>query len=110
MRLDHETQLRWRKRLLTLSLALTFAISVYASTPEGAAAQGTAPPGPDRYSVTVVDYTKYFWWMFYLGEDDIECKIVTDHEGLPTPGDIFVDCGEELYEKWIKQKPCNEQG
>jgi hypothetical protein len=46
--------------------------------------------------------------MFYLGESDIECKIVTDHEGLPTPGDIYVDCGEDLYEKWINQKPCQE--
>jgi hypothetical protein len=91
-----------------LSLALAFAVSVYASTPKEVAAQGTTPPGPDRYSVTVVDYTKYFWWMFYMGEDDIECKIVTDHEGLPTPGDIFVDCGEDLYEKWINQKPCQE--
>ncbi len=107
MRLDSETR-SWRKRLITLSLVLAFAGSVYASTPEGVAAQGTTPPGPDRYSVTVVDYTKYIWWMFYLGEDDVECKIVTDHEGLPTPGDIFVDCGEDLYEKWIKQKPCQE--
>jgi hypothetical protein len=56
----------------------------------------------------VVDYTKYFWWMFYLGEDDVECKLVVDHEGLPTPGDVYVDCGEDLYEKWLKQKPCRE--
>jgi hypothetical protein len=56
----------------------------------------------------VVDYTKYFWWMAYYNEDDIECKIVTDHEGLPTPGDVYVDCGEELYEKWLNQKPCIE--
>src|SRR5687767_11912600 len=108
MQLDNETQFRWRKRLLTLSLALALAGSVYASTPKEVAAQGTTPPGPDRYSVTVVDYTKYFWWMFYLGEDEIECKIVTDHEGLPTPGDVFVDCGEDLYEEWIEQKPCIE--
>ena len=109
MRLDSETRFRWRKRLLlTLSLVLAFAGSVYASAPQEAAAQGTTPPGPDRYSVTVVDYTKYFWWMFYMGEDDIECKIVTDHEGLPTPGDVYVDCGEDLYEKWLKQKPCIE--
>lgn len=106
MRLDSETRFRWLKRLLTLSLVLAFAGSVYASTPEEAAAQGSNPPGPDRYSVTVVDYTKYIWWMFYLREDEITCKVVTDHEGLPTPGDIYVDCGEDLYEEWIDQKPC----
>jgi hypothetical protein len=82
---------------------------MFASAPQEAAAQGTAPPGPDRYSVTIVDYTKYFWWLIHYNEDDIECKVVTDHEGLPTPGDIYKDCGKELYEKWIKQKPCQEK-
>jgi hypothetical protein len=98
----------WAKRLLTLSLLLALAGFVLASAPQAAAAPSPAPPGPDRFSVTVVDYTKYFWWLAYYGEDDIECKVVTDHDGLPTPGDIYVDCGEELYEKWIKQKPCQQ--
>jgi hypothetical protein len=94
--------------LLTLSLLLAFAGGIFASVLRVEAAPAYQPPGPDRFSVTVIDYTKYIWWLAYLGEDDIECKIVTDHDGLPTPGDIFVDCGEELYEKWIKQKPCQE--
>ena len=108
MKSDNETLIRWRKRFITLSLVLAFAGSAYASAPRGAAAPPAAPPGPDRFSVTVVDYTKYFWWMVRYGEADIECKVVTDHEGLPTPGDIFVDCGEDLYEEWIEQKPCLE--
>jgi hypothetical protein len=95
----------WANRLLTLSLLLAIAGFGLASVPK-AAAQTSDPPGPDRFAVTVVDYTKYFWWMFYNGEDDIECKIVVDHEGLPTPGDVYVDCGEELDEKWLNQKPC----
>jgi hypothetical protein len=108
MNSDNETRVMWRKRLITLSLVLAFAGSAYASAPRRAAAPPALPPGPDRYSVTVVNYTKYFWWMIHYGEDDIECKIVIDHEGLPTPGDIYVDCGKELYEKWIRQKPCLE--
>ena len=100
----------WANRLLTPSLLLAVAGFVLASVSQ-AAAQGTTPnqpSGPDRYAVTVVDYTKYFWWMFYLGEDDVECELVVDHEGLPTPGDVYIDCGEDLYEKWINQEPCNE--
>jgi hypothetical protein len=108
MKLDNETHFRWRKRLLTLSLVLAFAGSVYVFTPKEVAAQGTTPSGPDRFSITLVNYTKYIWWMFFLGEDEITCKVVTDHEGLPTPGDIYVDCGEDLYEEWIEQKPCQE--
>jgi len=108
MNFDKENQVGWRNRLITLSLLLAFAGSAFASRPSQAAAPPQVPPGPDRFSVTVVDYTKYFWWLIHWGESDIECKITTDHEGLPTPGDIFVDCGEEIYDKWIKQKPCNE--
>lgn len=108
MRLYKENQVGWRNRLITLSLLLTFAGNAFASAPQKAAAPPQDPPGPDRFSVTVVDYTKYTWWLIHWGEDDVECEITTDHEGLPTPGDIYVDCGEDLYQKWLKQKPCNE--
>lgn len=97
---------RWAKQLIVLSLLLAFAGSLFVSIPRAAAASSYLPPGPDRFSVTVVDYTKYFWWMIHWGEDDVECYVETDHEGLPTPGDIYVDCGEKIYENWIKQKPC----
>jgi hypothetical protein len=75
---------------------------------DGLAAPAPAPPGPDRFSVVVVDYTKYFWWLRRWGETDVECMIEIDHEGLPTPGDIYVDCGEAIYDKWISQPPCLE--
>jgi hypothetical protein len=109
MRFNQETQTRWVNRLLILSLLLVFAGGVFTFVPHAAAAPPSDPPGPDRYSVTVVDYTKYFWWLIHWGEDDVECYVETDHEGLPTPGDIYVDCGEDIYETWIKQKPCLER-
>jgi hypothetical protein len=105
---DDRTQLQWRTRLITLSLLLAFAGSAFASSPRALAAPDYQPPGPDRFSVTVVDYTKYIWWMIRWGEEDVVCKIVVGHEGMPTPGDVFVDCGEEIYDKWVNQKPCTE--
>jgi len=108
MRFQRETRTGRLNRLLILSLFLFFAGSVFASVPQAFAAPPPQPPGPDRYSVTVVDYTRYFWWLIRWGETDVACHVETDHEGLPTPGDIYVDCGEDVYEKWIKQKPCQE--
>ena len=96
---------RFLLRIMSLLLILAAIASVASSS--GFAAP-LAQPGPDRFSVVTVDYTKYFWWLRRWGEDDVECKIKVDHEGLPTPGDIFVDCGEEIYEKWIAQPPCLE--
>ena len=93
-------------RIFSLLLILAGIASVASSN--GLAAPAFAPPGPDRFSVVTVDYTKYSWWLRRWGEDDVECKIKVDHEGLPTPGDIYVDCGEEIYEKWIAQPACLE--
>ncbi len=92
-----------------LSLLLVLAGSVFAAIQRADAAPAQEPPGPDRYAVTVVDYTKYFWWLIHWGENDVECYIETDHEGVPTPGDIYIDCGADIYDKWIKQKPCQER-
>ena len=109
MGFNEQTRAGWANRLLTLSLLLAFAGGVFASGQQTVAAQSAEPPGPDRFSVTVVDYTEYYWWLIHWGEDDIECEVITDHEGLPTSGDIYIDCGEDLYEKWLKNKPCRER-
>jgi len=93
MRFNKENQVGWRNRLITLSLLLALVGSGFSFHPQKVAAPPQVPPGPDRFSVTVVDYTQYTWWLIHWGESDVECVVTTDHEGLPTPGDIFVDCG-----------------
>jgi hypothetical protein len=30
------------------------------------------------------------------------------HEGKPTPAEIFRDCGQKVYDKWVSQPPCLE--
>lgn len=108
MTYNQANRVGWRTRLLTLSILLTLVGSGFEALPRGAAGPSAQPTGPDRYSVTVVDYTRYYWWLIRWGEDEVECKVVTDHDGLPTPGDIYMDCGEEIYEEWIEQEPCHE--
>ena len=108
MRQDNEIPIQWRSRLLTLSLLLVLAGSGFASSSRGVAAPSNDPPGPDRFSVTTVDYTKYFWWMVRWGTNQLICEIEIDHEGLPTFGDIFVDCAQDDYDDWVEQKPCSE--
>lgn len=102
-------QSQWRKWLIILSLFFVGVGTVLVPRSEAVAAPSQAPPGPDRFSVTTVDYTRYFWWMLRWGNNEKVCEIEIDHEGLPTPGDVYVDCGEDLYERWLKQKPCTER-
>ena len=106
MRWDSRIRLGRRIPLITLGLILVVAGIVFASSSRGVAAPSYAPPGPDRFSVTTVDYVKYFWWMIRWGETEVQCKIEVDHEGLPTPGDIYVDCGQGIYDKWVTQDLC----
>src|SRR5215207_1384877 len=108
MQIGNRTQTQWRKWLITLSLFLVGAGGGLAPSSRVVAAPSYQPPGPDRFTVTTVDYTKYFWWMIRWGENDTVCEIEIDHEGMPTPGDVYVDCGEDIYEKWVDQKPCTE--
>src|SRR5215216_1228271 len=104
----NEAWRQWRKWLITLSLFSIFAGTGIGSTTQKAAAAAEDPPGPDRFAVTTVDYTKYFWWLIRWGENDHECEIEVDHEGMPTPGDIYVDCGTDIYDEWVSQGPCLE--
>jgi len=108
MRWDNEIRLGRSYLLLTLGLLLAVVGSAFASSSRGVAAPSQAPPGPDRFSVVTVDYTKYFWSLNRWSTGKVECKIEIDHEGVPTPGDIYVDCGEDIYNIWVTQDLCTE--
>ena len=108
MKRDNEIRIKRGPLLLMLSLLLVLAGSAFASTSRGVAAPSNTPPGPDRFSIVTVDYTKYFWWLIEWDQSDVFCKIEIDHEGLPTPGDIYIDCDENVYDTWVEQKPCTE--
>ncbi len=108
MQADNGFGNQWRLWLVVLSLLFVCAGIGFSAPARGDAAPAQIPPGPDRFSVTTVDYTKYFWWLIRWGENDHECEIEVDHDGLPTPGDVYVDCGKDIYNTWIDQKPCLE--
>jgi hypothetical protein len=70
------------------------------------AAEPALPPGPDRVTTISVDYTAYEWWMATWKKNKFVCSIVVDHEGQPTLGEVYRDCGEDIYNGWKKQQPC----
>jgi hypothetical protein len=70
------------------------------------AVEGAAPPGPDRVVPINVDYTAYTWWMATWDTNALECTVVVDHEGMPTLGDIYKNCGESIAFDYQEQPPC----
>ena len=99
---------RWSWRLGILSLLAIFASTGFASFGRASAAPAQDPPGPDRFSVTVVEYTKYTWWMARWGTNKLICTLEIDHEGLPTATDVYSDCDKDDYDDWVAQVPCRE--
>ena len=65
-----------------------------------------APPGPDRYTTIVVPYVAFTWWLTAWENNDVVCGIVIDYEGQPLPPDIYQQCGETIYNDWIKTTTC----
>jgi len=84
-----------------LILVLTLMISAWVV--ELASAQAS-----DRQTTIVVSYTEYEWWLIRWADNHIVCKIISDHEGLPTGKEVLRSCGEDLYYEWISTPPCKK--
>lgn len=94
-----------RRRLDFLLVLIALLGTAFGPLPRVKAASNP-PPGPDRYTVIRVDYTAYTWWVASWSENKVACSVVTDHLGLPTPTEIYRDCGQTVYNKWVSQPPC----
>jgi len=60
-----------------------------------------------RKTIITVDYTAQEWWLVRWKNDDITCRFMVDHEGLPTADEVKTWCGTTLENEWVHTKPCN---
>jgi hypothetical protein len=106
-------RLHWVLGLLSLIVAFNGMAFMRQSAPAPAADPVTTserdanpPPGPDRFTVLTVEYQAYEWQMATWKYQKPVCTLVIDHEGVPVPGEVYRDCGEDIYNDWIIQDPC----
>jgi len=59
-----------------------------------------------RKTIITVDYTAHEWWLVRWKNDDITCRFLVDHEGLPTADEVNTWCGASLEKEWAKTNPC----
>ncbi len=64
------------------------------------------PPGPNRFAIIVQKYISYDWWLAGRMDNQVACSLSIDHVGLPTGGDIYTLCGQDIYNEWKITKPC----
>jgi hypothetical protein len=98
-----------RPRQIVFLLLLLALLGIGFAPPPQLNAASNPPPGPDRYTVIHVDYTAYTWWVANWSKNEVVCDVVADHEGTPTPAEIYRDCGQTVYDKWVSQPPCIKQ-
>ena len=91
----------WATAILLLLLASLVLLGA-----RGVSAAGNQPPGPDRFIAIMQKFTSYEWWLTNWVDNKVDCSISIDHEGLPTGGEIFDTCGQELYDRWIVTNAC----
>ena len=60
-----------------------------------------------RQTEIIIPFVEYEWWLMRWDDNGYECHITIDHEGLPSPDDIYVYCGNARYLDWLKTMPCN---
>jgi hypothetical protein len=67
-----------------------------------------ASENPTRLTEIIVPYSEHEWWLIRWSTNQPECRILTDHEGLPNADDVFIYCGEDLYDEWFETQMCPE--
>ncbi len=62
---------------------------------------------PERETTITSSYLEYEWWMISWKDNEILCRLYTDHEGLPSSEEVIDQCGTILEEIWRTIPPCN---
>lgn len=90
-----------RMGLWMLGLALAFL-----ATALGLIARVPAAESTNRQTEILVDYTQYEWWLMRWSNNELACRVYTDHPDLPTENEVEVYCGKTLLTQWQATQPC----
>lgn len=61
-----------------------------------------------RQTTIIVPYTEYEWWLIRWRDNQILCRVLVDHEGLPTYDEVRKSCGPDFAEDWLDTPPCKQ--
>ncbi len=63
---------------------------------------------PRRLETIEIVYTEHEWWLVNWQGGSVACVIAVDHSDSPTRSEIYLQCGEKFYNRWISSKLCSE--
>jgi hypothetical protein len=94
------------KRVTNIVYILIILLSLTATGGEYAVAQESDES--TRQTTVIVEETLFEWWLLRWTDNILVCQIFVDHEGPPTAEEVVRDCGQDVYEQWLKTPPCEE--
>ncbi len=71
-----------------------------------AQAEGAQPSPGVRKNTQTVNFTWYDWWMVRWENNEVVCRILVEHPGLPNSSEILTACGSLLHSEWKRTKAC----
>jgi len=93
----------WVKKAAIIICALLIVIGIWAESGKLVFAQDV-----ERATTIIVEEIEYEWWLLSWSSNQVLCQIFTNHEGLPTLGEVAASCGDELANLWHSSPPCNK--
>lgn len=92
---------------MILAAAGLIAITTLQSMPVRAQEETPEPvKAPKRLTTLQVNYTANEWWLVRWAGNDVTCRFIIDHEGLPIGDEIRTWCGDALYAEWNNTRAC----
>jgi hypothetical protein len=91
------------RKIILATLLGVLLVVIFAFHGQYVSAQDTT-----RQTTIVVSFTEYEWWLIEWQDNEILCRIVVDHAGLPTAEEVLKSCGQVYYEAWLNTPPCKQ--
>jgi hypothetical protein len=92
--------------MLALFLLFVPVALLQAAQPENRVFAEGGTPVPPRKHTVIATFTWYDWWMARWENNEVVCRILVEHPGLPSSAEILNACGQTLHSAWKATKPC----
>jgi hypothetical protein len=92
------------KRVTNIVYILIILLSLTTTGGENAIAQESDEL--PRQTTVIIEETLYEWWLNRWTDNILVCQIFVDHEGPPNEKEVVRECGQDVYEQWLKTPPC----
>lgn len=61
---------------------------------------------PERETTLTLEIEEKRWWLVRWEDDQVDCEVYSDQDGLPTRQELWHYCGDDLLEEWIQTPSC----